>query len=83
MKLLVEHPYYCNDNNYFSNEPRQEYSTFSDFYEDWHDVDTDYNLIFRFKGCSWLLLAATAIRTHNKPQKNHSLAMFYEGNLND
>jgi len=48
MKLLIEHPYYCSDSNYYSNEAAQEFATFADFYEEFHDADLDYNLIFRF-----------------------------------
>lgn len=48
MKLLVEHPYYCSDNNFYSNEASETFQTFADFYEEYHDADIDLNLIFRF-----------------------------------
>lgn len=48
MKLLVKHPYYCSESNYYSHEPQERFETFSDFYDDYHDADIDMNLIFRF-----------------------------------
>ena len=46
--LLVEHPYYCSDNNYFSNEPAKDYVTMTDFFQDFENVDVDMNLMFRW-----------------------------------
>jgi len=48
MKLLVEHPYHCSTNNYYSNNATKTYENFSDFLEDFGDADIDLNLIFRF-----------------------------------
>ena len=52
-KLAIEHPYYCSDSNYYSNEPSQRYKTVNDFLEAWNshlkdDSLIDMNLIFRF-----------------------------------
>jgi hypothetical protein len=47
-ELAIKHDYYCSDNNYYSNEARVSYETFSDFYEEFHDADVDMNLIFRW-----------------------------------
>jgi len=45
-----EHPYYCNQGNYFSNDTISTYETWTDFYEDENnrDMDIDMNLIFRW-----------------------------------
>lgn len=53
MKLLVKHPYYCNEYNYESGN-NVEYETFKEFYDDWHDADVDMNLIFRFDVLEYL-----------------------------
>ncbi len=44
----VEHPYYCNEGNYFKNGTGDRYNSFSDFLGEYHDADFDMNLIFRF-----------------------------------
>ena len=44
----VEHPYYCNEGNYYQNGCGQEYSTFAEFMESEGDSDIDYNLLFRW-----------------------------------
>lgn len=44
----VDHDYYCNENNYFSNDCHEEYSTWADFLDEEGDVDMDYNLLFRW-----------------------------------
>lgn len=46
--LLVDHDYYCSDNNYYSNDVTQEYETFQDFFNGFKDIDVDLNLIFRW-----------------------------------
>lgn len=47
-ELSVEHPYYASDSNYFSNDASTEWTTFSDFYEEYKDADVDMNLIYRW-----------------------------------
>lgn len=47
-KLAVDHPYYCSDSNFYSNEPRMRYETLEEFLEEWEDADIDMNLIFRW-----------------------------------
>ena len=48
MKLAIEHPYYCSDSNYFSNDAGATFETFDDFYSEYYDADIDMNLIFRW-----------------------------------
>ena len=33
-KLAVDHPYYCSDSNFYSNEPNQRYETATEFLDD-------------------------------------------------
>ncbi|MBB6306284.1 hypothetical protein [Xanthobacter tagetidis] len=47
----VEHPYYCNEGNYYApgnDQPNAEYKTFSAFLAGEGDADMDMNLLFRF-----------------------------------
>ena len=44
----VNHPYYCNLGNYYSNEPGAEFKSWADFLAEYGDADFDYNLLFRF-----------------------------------
>lgn len=46
--LAVKHDYYASDSNYYSNDASGHYNTWSDFYEEFHDADIDYNLVFRW-----------------------------------
>ena len=49
LKRLVscEHPYYCSDGNYYSNEPNQRYETMTEFLDDFEDADINMNLVFK------------------------------------
>jgi len=47
-KLAVEHPYYCSDSNYYSNEASQRFETMTEFLDEWEGADLDMNLIFRW-----------------------------------
>lgn len=47
-ELAVHHPYYCHTNNFYSNDPAQDYRTWKEFYQDWATADIDYNYIFRW-----------------------------------
>jgi hypothetical protein len=62
------HPYYCHDNNYYSNEAAQRYKTFKQFIEEWADADKDYNLLFRWD---------VTLRDEDKPEKGYSFSAFY------
>lgn len=44
----VDHAYYCNEGNYYSNECGFEYKSWQDFIEEMGGVDKDYNLLFRW-----------------------------------
>ena len=44
----VKHPYYCNEGNYYSNEPGQEYKSWVEFIAEEGDADLDMNLVFRW-----------------------------------
>lgn len=44
----ADHPYYCSESNYYSNEPHQSYATWANFLAGFKDSDTDLNLVFRF-----------------------------------
>lgn len=44
----TNHSYYCNENNYYSVEAREEYSTWREFLANYNDCDLDYNMLFRF-----------------------------------
>lgn len=46
--LKVKHPYYCNDNNYYSNDAREVSENWEDFISRWGDADVEYNHVFRF-----------------------------------
>jgi len=46
----VDHPYYCNEGNYFasSQECGDEFKSFADFLSEHGDSDFDLNLVFRW-----------------------------------
>ena len=44
----ANHSYYCNDNNYYSNDSVFEFETFTDFMDEMGTADLDYNLLFRW-----------------------------------
>lgn len=44
----VEHPYYCNEGNYFNNDCTESYDSWRDFVAAEGDSDPDMNLLFRF-----------------------------------
>jgi hypothetical protein len=47
-ELAVDHDYYCNTNNYFSNDAAMVWNSWQDFYEEFHNTDIDLNLCFRW-----------------------------------
>lgn len=46
----VDHPYYCNEGNWFSNSDKchAHYNRWQDFLSEQGDADLDMNLVFRF-----------------------------------
>lgn len=47
-ELAVDHDYYASDSNYYSNDAVGHYTTWADFYEEFHDADIDMNLVYRW-----------------------------------
>lgn len=43
-----DHPYYCEEHNYFSNDCHSEHASWADFMADEGDSDFDMNLVFRW-----------------------------------
>ncbi len=46
--LLVDHPFYCYNGNYYSAGAHQTFKTWNDFWTVYGNADNDYNLIFRW-----------------------------------
>lgn len=46
--LVVDHPYYCSESNFFSNEAGGNWETATDFLDEFEDADIDMNLVFRW-----------------------------------
>jgi hypothetical protein len=44
----VDHPYYCNEGNYYAGGCGDEYKSFCNFLSEYADADFDMNLVFRF-----------------------------------
>lgn len=44
----IDHPYYCNEGNFYSNECGERYRTWAEFMASEGDSDLDMNLVFRF-----------------------------------
>ena len=44
----VDHPYYCAENNFFSNDYVTEYESWDDFYSSEGHADQDMNCVFRW-----------------------------------
>lgn len=44
----ANHPYYCSESNYYSNEAAERFATMTDFLDAFEDADVDMNLCFRW-----------------------------------
>ncbi|MFG2873319.1 hypothetical protein [Streptomyces sp. NPDC048338] len=44
----IDHPYYCQEGNYYKNGQHLTYASWTDFHQEWGDLDDDYNLVFRW-----------------------------------
>jgi hypothetical protein len=44
----VDHPYYCNNGNYYSSDCGEQYESWAEFFGANGDSDFDMNLVFRF-----------------------------------
>lgn len=47
-ELAIDHPYYCSDSNYYSNEGSMEFSSMTAFLDEFETADVDMNLCFRW-----------------------------------
>ncbi|ALP47558.1 hypothetical protein phiST2_0054 [Vibrio phage phi-ST2] len=47
-ELAVDHPYYCADCNYYSNESGGVLETMTEFLDEFEGADIDMNLVFRW-----------------------------------
>lgn len=46
--LLVDHPYYCSESNYYSNEASTKWNTMTDYLDEFEDSDINMNMVFRW-----------------------------------
>lgn len=46
--LFVDHPYYCSESNYYSNDAGAQWETMTDFLAEFESCDVDMNLVFRW-----------------------------------
>lgn len=44
----IDHPYYCQEGNYFKNGQHLTYDSWAAFQEEWGSLDDDLNLVFRW-----------------------------------
>lgn len=44
----ANHPYYCSESNYYSNEAAERFATMTDFLDEFEGADIDLNLCFRW-----------------------------------
>lgn len=44
----IDHPYYCSERNFYSNEPGDRFGSWQEFASEYGESDPDLNLIFRF-----------------------------------
>lgn len=66
----VEHSYYCNEGNYFSNDCGSHFKSWSDFLAEMGDADKDYNLLFRW---DWSM----EHESDDANYRNGKLSLFY------
>ena len=64
----IEHPYYCNEGNYYSCDCSQHYKSWTAFIEEEGDSDFDLNLVFRW---DWQFL------DEEKTSKKQQLKVFW------
>ncbi|PWN62392.1 hypothetical protein C1631_022775 [Chryseobacterium phosphatilyticum] len=46
--LLIEHDYYCADQNFYNKEAGAEWESFDEFLEVYNDLSPDLNFVFRW-----------------------------------
>ena len=47
-ELAINHPYYCNTSNYYSNDAYMSFDTMTEFLNEYEDSDEDLNFVFRW-----------------------------------
>lgn len=47
-ELSVDHPYYCSESNFYSNECTFQYENWDGFWQEMGDADPHMNLLFRW-----------------------------------
>ena len=47
-EMLIDHPYYSSDSNWYSNEAGETWESMTDFLDEYEDADVDMNLVFRW-----------------------------------
>lgn len=71
----VDHAYYCNLGNYFSNDCGSEFRSWAEFMSAEGDADKDYNLLFRW---DWELDEGSAY-PDDPNYRGGTLSLFYMG----
>lgn len=60
-----DHPYYCAESNYYSNETYLQYGSWEEFVEAEGNADFDWNLVFRWDWrCDWSTEDAASRRAY-------------------
>lgn len=75
----VEHPYYCNQGNYFANDCGQRFGSWGDFASAEGNADLDLNLVFRW---DWEVRGDSDSKRDPHPDDNYradKLLLFYMG----
>lgn len=77
----TEHPYYCNEGNYFAKlgECGQDFGSWGDFVSTEGSSDLDLNLVFRF---DWVVRGDDDCKRDPHPDENYradKLKLFYMG----
>ena len=67
----VEHPYYCSESNYYSNDTGEQFESWAEFASAWDSYDLDLNLLFRW---DWKI---EEYEGEDRPKGSHRLQLFY------
>lgn len=65
--LAVNHPYYCNENNYYSNAAALKFETCQDFLAEFASCDIDLNYCFRWD---------VALKDESNPNSGYKAQVF-------
>jgi len=72
----IEHPYYCEESNFYASlnsQPSKRYGSWAEFYRDKGESDPDMNLLFRW---DWRLADPECLKWHNKKEE---LVLYWMG----